>query len=152
MQRRKPLQPHSKDPRKKAIAALDRAFSLMVRERDKAFGCITCGRQSAVMDAGHFRRRECMSTRFNPMNVNMQCAKCNRFESKGYEYGVALDSKYIKGTAALLERISKEHKQWTLNELEQLRHAARMGSAVYNQLYDEIYPVPFIDPIPHVTW
>jgi hypothetical protein len=92
-------------PLQKAIAKLDVAFGQMIRARDAQLGCITCGRADVPTDAGHFIRREKMSTRFSPMNVNAQCRKENRFEGgHTYEYGVALDCKYFKGTAARLSR------------------------------------------------
>lgn len=131
----------SKDPRKKLITALDRAFSVMIRERDKQLGCITCGRQAVMMDCGHFRPRGMMSTRWNPMNCNGQCLKCNRFDSKGYEYGLALDRKYTQGTAQMLFKLSQEKKQWSEIELDQLRSAARKGYRVYLALYNELYPM-----------
>lgn len=94
------------------------------------------------MDAGHFRRRELMSTRFNPMNVNGQCLKENRFEGgKAYEYSLALDRKYVKGTAARLFKESQKIKQWSAKDLEFLCDAARKGPAVYNQAYETLMPL-----------
>jgi hypothetical protein len=131
----------SSDPRKKAIAALDRVLSKMVRERDKDEGCITCGKDG-VMDCGHFIRRECMSTRFNPMNVNAQCRQCNHFLSGNlYEYALRLDAKYYGGTAWLLRAESKSMRTWTVDELNFLTDAARKGSRVYNQAYEGLAPL-----------
>lgn len=130
----------STDPKKKAILALDRVFSTMIRERDAELGCITCGR-TGQMDAGHFRPRGKLGTRWNPMNVNGQCLKCNRFDSKGYEYGIALDKKWVRGTARVLERVSKEIKQWSITELEQMADACRKGYPVFCAIYNELMPI-----------
>lgn len=138
--RTSPLRRVSTDPKKKAVIALDRVFSKMIRERDAELGCITCGR-TGQMDAGHFRPRGLMSTRWNPMNVNGQCLKCNRFDSKGYEYGVALDKKWVRGTARILYRVSKEIKQWSITELEQMADACRKGYPVFCQIYNEYMPI-----------
>ncbi len=138
--KRSSLKRTSADPKKKAVIALDRAFSKMIRERDALLGCITCGR-TGEMDAGHFRPRGMMSTRWNPMNVNGQCLKCNRFDSKGYEYGVALDRKYVKGTAKLLDKASQEKKQWELVTIQQMTDACRKGYPVFVALYKELMPI-----------
>ena len=55
---------------------------------------------------------------------------------------LAIDRKYVKGTAALLYKESKKIKQWEIKELEQLLAAAKMGYPVYVQLYNELCPVP----------
>jgi hypothetical protein len=129
-------------PLQKAIAKLDVAFGAMIRARDAQIGCITCGRTDVPMDAGHFIRREKMSTRFNPANVNGQCRKENRFEGgRAYEYGLALDRKYVKGTAARLFKESQKIKQWEVKDLEFLADAARKGPAVYNQAYESLMPL-----------
>lgn len=138
--RKSPLARTSSDPKKKAVIALDRAFSKMIRERDAELGCITCGR-TGTMDAGHFRPRGMMSTRWNPVNVNGQCLKCNRFDSKGYEYGLALDKKWIVGTAKKLYKASQEQKQWQITELEVMKDACRKGYPVFLQVYNELMPI-----------
>jgi hypothetical protein len=131
----------SSDPRKKAIAALDRAFSKMIRERDGIAGCISCG--AAIHEAGHFIRREAMSTRWNPVNVNGQCIRCNHFLSGNlFEYAIGLEARYMKGMPFKLRAESKKMKTWEVKELEQLVAAAKMGSRVYNQVYNELYPLP----------
>jgi cytolysin (calcineurin-like family phosphatase) len=58
---------------------------------------------------------------------------------KAYEHGLAIDQKYVQGTAAELYRLSKTIKQWDTRELEQLVSAAKMGYPVYVQMYNEIY-------------
>lgn len=64
-------------------------FSKWVRERDKM--CVTCGSRGDL-DAGHYWHN-CLD--FDPMNINAQCRKCNRFQGGNLaEYGAYLLNKY----------------------------------------------------------
>ena len=65
-------------------ARLDKEFSLFIRLRDSSggyFKCISCGQIKPFeqADCGHYINRQHMSTRFDEMNCNAQCRKCNRF-------------------------------------------------------------------------
>jgi hypothetical protein len=57
------LNKYGQSERAKAIRKLDDALSQLIRARDRSY--ITCGRGDIPLDAGHFRRRECMATRFD---------------------------------------------------------------------------------------
>jgi hypothetical protein len=57
-----------------------------------------------------------------------------------FEYGLALDDLYGPGTALFLKKLSEQIEPWTINELQQLRSAARMGTRPYTQLYFELRP------------
>lgn len=128
--------------RQRAVHYTDVAVSQMIHVRDKDEGCITCGAKDRQMDNGHFRRRENMSTRFHPLNCNLQCTKENRFEGgKTFEYGLALDKKYGKGCALFLEKLSRKIEHWTETELDQLKSAAKMGHQIYTQTYYELRPL-----------
>ena len=97
---------------------LDEIFSRYVRKRDKDEGCISCG-FNGNLQAGHFRRRELMATRWEDKNVNGQCARCNLWLGGAtYEYAKGLDKKYGKGTAEELYKLSQKIKQWSAEELE----------------------------------
>lgn len=103
---------------------LDVAFSKYIRMRDckEGYGqCITC--RSILpfneLDAGHFVGRRYNHTRYDEMNVNTQCRRCNRFEGgEKYEYGKRLNEKYGEGTAEELERKSCLIKKFTVEELK----------------------------------
>ena len=83
-----------------------------------------------------------MSTRFNPSNCAKQCPRCNTYENgKEYEFGLALDDKFMKGTAKRLYKESKKIKQWTVAELEQLTYTAKLSYPAYCQLYNELMPL-----------
>lgn len=135
---------HSITPQAKAIAKLDRALSILVRS-DPIFSdngaCITCGAKDTLFDCGHFRRRECMSTRYDYRNLGLQCRKCNHFESgRPYEFSLWIDKKWGRGTAKQLARKSAMLKQWEIPPLEQLAHAAsKLGFNAYKQLYDSFH-------------
>lgn len=63
---------------------LDKLFSLMVRTRDSGFPCVSCGKRASFQyfQAGHFVKREILSTRWHPWNVNGECVSCNGFDGR----------------------------------------------------------------------
>lgn len=131
------------NPQAKAISKLDKAFSELVRQHYEKLGCFTCGvlHPWKEMDNGHFRRRECKNTRFDPRNVGIQCKKCNRFDGgRSYEMGKKLDELWGEGTAAEMQIKARIAKNWDVKELEQLIGAAKLGWIPYLQLYREINP------------
>jgi Bacteriophage Lambda NinG protein len=102
------------DTVKGMIGILDKVFSEYVRRRDSNSGeygaCITCGQVFHWKEAhaGHYVTRNYYSTRWNENNVNLQCFKCNctRGGEQGL-HGIAIDKKYGKGTAEMLQAISR---------------------------------------------
>ncbi|MDE2098537.1 MAG: recombination protein NinG [Patescibacteria group bacterium] len=143
------LNRYGKSEQSKAIRKLDAAVSKMVRERDEKLGCITSGRIGIPLDCGHFRRRECMSTRFHPLNVNGQAVKDNRFEGgRTFEYGLALDRRYGTGCALFLDKLSRSFEgAWSLDDMAFLTDAARKGARVYEQVYYSLRPHHRFDKI-----
>jgi hypothetical protein len=113
----------SKTSRVSLIHKLDKAFSDFVRLRDSVgisdslwIRCITCNKFVPLKesDAGHFMSRNHLATRYNVMNVNAQCRKCNRFQSgRQFEHGQAIDKKYGPGTAEKLVMFSKMKQKFT---------------------------------------
>ena len=105
------------------IAKLDRIFSEYIRLRDsdkKGYGkCITCGKIIYWKDgdAGHAINRAHMSTRFDEMNVHLQCRHCNRFrEGEIVEYSMALVKKY--GQARVDVLLAKKHFTSKMGDFE----------------------------------
>ena len=90
-------------------AKLDKVFSEYIRKRDTnngVFRCISCGRLLPYeqADCGHYINRQHMATRFDEMNCNAQCRKCNRFSEgnmSGYRFGLV--KKYGEQKVVLLE-------------------------------------------------
>ena len=80
---------------------LQRVFNQYIRLRDKDLPCISCGANEVdkVYDAGHYRSVGANpELRFNELNVNKQCRKCN-----GYWGGNLIE--YRKG---LIKKIGLE--------------------------------------------
>ena len=101
---------------------LDKVFSKFIRLRDSKDGigsCITCGRikEWKYMDCGHYIKRQHLATRWDEKNCNLQCKHCNAFEQGANErYKVAIDEKWGKGTADMLE--IKKHNRVKMTEAE----------------------------------
>lgn len=107
--------------------ALDKVFSIYIRERDSdQYGvgtCITCGRmnQWKYMDNGHYIKSQYLATRFDEKNCNLQCKHCNCFEQGANEkYKIAIDKKWGPGTADKLEQKKHNKSQMTAFEYELL--------------------------------
>ena len=123
--KRTPLSKTGKSTYSKLKRHLDSLFSTMIKERDKGMPCIDlCGRKGNYQ-AGHFRRRELMSTRWHPQNVNGQNEYCNAFDNDGYRHALGIDKRWGEGTADDLFRISQRTKKWDKKELQQLIEATK---------------------------
>jgi len=90
----------------KLKSKLDKLFSLYIRQRNKDFdefvSCFTCGvkKHWKQMHAGHFQSRKHLTTRWDEVNVQVQCPKCNLFnQGEQYKFGLYLDKKYGEGTS-----------------------------------------------------
>lgn len=96
------------------------AFNKWVRERDHYKGCISCG--ATVTEAGHyFSRGHYSALRFNEVNVNGQCTRCNCFmHGNLINYRQGLVRKYGETTVQQLELSAnlRKVKKWSRIELE----------------------------------
>jgi hypothetical protein len=64
-----------------------------------------------------------MSTRFDELNVQFQCKRCNGFRSgEQFLFSKRLDQEYGEGTAEALLIASKQTRKFTRDELEQMYH------------------------------
>lgn len=110
-----------KRPRVKSLKnKLDKLFSAMVRARDVELPCISCQIMPSEQ-AGHFVKREILSTRWHPWNVNGECCGCNGFDTRhliGY-YGT-LERRRGAGTAEGLLRLSRIRWKVLPDQLERL--------------------------------
>ena len=93
---------------------LDSLFSQYTRLRNAdhlgRVKCFTCGVEKhwKEQQAGHFQSRSHHSTRWDEVNVQVQCVKCNMFrQGEQYKFGMYLDQKFGEGTAEELEIRSK---------------------------------------------
>lgn len=108
-------------------AKLDKEFSLFIRLRDAMsngfFRCISCGqiKRFEQADCGHYINRQHMSTRFDEMNCNAQCRKCNRFMEgniQGYRQGMI--TKYGEQRVLLLEAKKNQTRKYSDFEYKEL--------------------------------
>ena len=58
------------------------SFNGWIRRRDEGKPCISCGSLTGKKNAGHYRSvGSCPELRFEPLNVHLQCEKCNSYLS-----------------------------------------------------------------------
>jgi len=107
-------------PLPKLLKKAQIVFNRFIRERDKDKGCISCGSQ--VTEAGHYYSQGHHSAlRFNEVNTNGQCSRCNRWLSGNLiHYRNGLLSRYTKQEIDLLDSVGTRSplKKWQRHELE----------------------------------
>ena len=110
---------------------LDKWFSLYIRLREaNEYGmvqCFTCGIVRGYKDGmqnGHFQSRKHTATRFDEENCQVQCIKCNIFDSgQQYLFSLRLDEKYGEGRAEELEQLARTiHKVSRVEYEEQISY------------------------------
>lgn len=93
---------------------LDTIFSKFIRLRyasSEIAICFTCDKRDhwKKMQAGHFQSRRHTSTRWDIINVQVQCVKCNMFnQGEQYTFGKLLDVRIGERTSEYLEWKSKQ--------------------------------------------
>lgn len=96
------------------------AFNKWIRNRDKDKGCISCGKE--VTEAGHyFSAGHYSALRFNEINDNGQCTRCNCFlHGNLINYRKGLVKRYGEKKVIELENsvAIRTVKKWTRFELE----------------------------------
>lgn len=110
----------------------ERAFNAWVRERDKDQPCISCGTaDSPEWHAGHLIPATAHATRFDPICVNLQCAKCNVFLGGNQaNYAIRLAAKVGQAEVDRLINARRDRK-WTRPELQEIE-------ALYKQKTKEL--------------
>jgi len=112
--------------RKGIVKKLDTLFSLYIRKRyakDGIAECFTCGKQdhTSKLHAGHFQSRKHYATRWDELNVQVQCPKCNLFgQGEQYTFGLKLDEKYGEGTAEKLQQKARGLVKLSNDDLNEL--------------------------------
>ena len=106
----------------KLLAKTQKVFNAWIRNRDKDKGCISCGSQ--ITEAGHYYSQGHHSAlRFNEVNTNGQCTRCNRFlHGNLINYRHGLVKRYSQQQIDLLDSVGTRSpvKKWTRWELEQI--------------------------------
>ena len=102
----------------KLTSKAQKVFNAWIRNRDKELGCISCGAE--VEHAGHyFSVGHYSALRFNEMNVNGQCLRCNNFlHGNLIRYRQGLVNKYGEDRVQILENFPRVVKKWSRIELE----------------------------------
>jgi hypothetical protein len=102
----------------KLLAKTQVIFNAWIRERDKNNGCISCGGE--VNHAGHYYSQgHYSSLRFNPINVNGQCIKCNTYmHGNLINYRKGLIKKYGPEVVENLENTAEVHKVYKWDRLD----------------------------------
>lgn len=107
------------------VKKLDRVFSKFIRmrgaDRCGTVECVTCGKVAhySEVHAGHFVKRQHMSLRFDPRNVQVQCVKCNLFMGGAQdEYAAWIIKNYGNEVFEELMRLKRVARKWTREELE----------------------------------
>jgi len=115
-----------KPTRKTLIRKLDKLFSEYIRKRDtdaNGYGlCCTCSKKIHYKEGhcGHFMSRRHYKTRWDPENVNLQCAGCNTFRGgEQYKFALFLNNKYKTDKASELLVKSRETAKFSLSDLEE---------------------------------
>lgn len=128
----------------------DALFGHYVRLRDAEFygvdwkgECISCGRIYTVRwydedqkrwrwgkqdNIGHFVGRSNYFLRYDEINTNLQCVRCNKWLSgNNSAYAKGIDEKYGDGTATQLLYTAEEHvdHKLTREQLEQVIQASK---------------------------
>lgn len=90
---------------------LDNIVSLIVRERDKNSGCITC-RKITSLECGHYYSRSFLSTRWDLVNCNGQCRNCNLLQESNIEIEKNYRKNLIKKFGVCrVEELDVRHRQ-----------------------------------------
>jgi hypothetical protein len=89
-------------------------FQKWVRLRDLGKPCISCGKVTDEMDAGHFKKAEIYSgVIFNENNCHSQCRKCNRFQNGNeLNYRLGLVDRYGLEFANDIEQLANDTRQF----------------------------------------
>lgn len=100
----------------KLLAKAQAVFNAFIRNRDQDKGCISCGGE--VQQAGHYLSQGHNSAlRFNEVNCQGQCVRCNRFmHGHLIAFRQGLIKRYGEQKVLMLESADK-FKKWSRCEL-----------------------------------
>jgi hypothetical protein len=94
---------------------------LEARDNNGMCKCVTCGvvKHWQEMDAGHYIGRSNKATILDPMNVNVQCVRCNQYGSGEREkYAIYLIDRYgIEAVEKLCAKTLPRNHVWDRWEL-----------------------------------
>ncbi|QDP58901.1 MAG: putative protein ninG [Prokaryotic dsDNA virus sp.] len=126
-----------KPSRKNLIKKLDNTFSQWIRLRynkNEIAECVTCGKKDhwKKLQAGHFVGRKHYSTRWDQINVQVQCMGCNVFRyGEQYKFGLFINRTYGDGTTDELFKKSREIVKYMDEEIKDMIN-------YYSELVEEL--------------
>lgn len=116
-----------KKTRSKLVKEADKVFSEYIRKRyANKLGvteCFTCGKVDhwKKLQCGHFQSRKHYNTRWDEMNCQVQCSRCNVFNyGEQFKFGLYLDKKYGSGAAEKLLFLSKKTVKLSNVDIEEI--------------------------------
>lgn len=97
-------------------------FNRWIRLRDYLRPCISCGKENATWDAGHYRSvGAAPQLRFDEMNVHKQCVHCNQHKSgNAIEMRIGLVNRYGVEVVERLES-TNESVKWTIEDAQRIK-------------------------------
>lgn len=103
----------------KLLAKCQKIFNTWIRNRDQDKGCISCP-TGQVEQAGHYLSQgHNGALRFNEVNCNGQCVRCNCFlHGNLIEYRKGLIKRYGEEKVLMLENVGSKTRKWSRYELE----------------------------------
>jgi len=108
------------------VKNLDTVFSQYIRLRyakNEIAECYTCGKKDHYkkQQAGHFASRRHYSTRWDELNVQVQCYSCNiGMQGLQFEFGKRLNKDFGDYTAEALLIKSKQVVKFSDNDLQDM--------------------------------
>lgn len=105
-------------PLPKLLKKAQTVFNKHIRCRDKDFGCVSCN--GPVEQAGHyFSQGHYSALRFDEMNTNGQCVRCNMYLSGNLiKYRQGLVKRYGSKAVEMLEQRADLRKAWKWDRMQ----------------------------------
>lgn len=103
------------------LAKCQRLHNEFIRLRDKNDACISCGSRNELQAGHYYSAGHYSALRFDEINTNHQCKKCNYFLSGNQiEYRKGLIRKYGEERVLMLEQSAdlRRVKRWSRFELD----------------------------------
>lgn len=130
-----------KTDRQRAIARLDKAWSICIRygaanERG-VVECYTCGKEDTPqrMHCGHFASRRFIATRWDADNCRPQCVRCNIYDSgRQYEFARRLNEEEPGLADEVYRRAHRTTKIATHEILERARETDRRAQILQREM------------------
>ena len=108
--------------RREVLNDAQKVFNKFIRMRDENKPCISCGRENATWDAGHYRSvGAAPQLRFNEDNCHKQCVQCNQHKSgNAVEYRIGLVTRIGADRVEALE-CNNQPVKWSADEARQIK-------------------------------